>query len=94
MTGALTSLSQCLICESSLPHLKRVPFAMLDPFINIYDMQILIHPKLMYKFPHQHRPMLCRIRVFSNALCDTLSYARLFQASHAGNRMPSDCHGA
>jgi hypothetical protein len=60
-----------------------------NPCIRVDDIKVLIHPQLMRIFTHQHRPMLRRIRIFLDLVCDQFPQPGLLREPLA--RQPS--HG-
>jgi hypothetical protein len=68
-----------------------------DSRIRVDDIEILVHPQLMRVITHQHSPMLRRIGIFVDLVCDQLTQTRLLCEPFAccsTHRMPANLDGA
>lgn len=64
----LTCLSECLIGESGLPHNVCMPFVSLDYLVDVYDIEMFVHPQLMAVIANEYSPVLRWVWVFPNRL--------------------------
>ena len=95
--GVLTCLSERLIRKPRLSHFESPPFRPVKMLIDVDNIQLLVHPQLMHIVPHQHSPMLRRIRIFAYLLRDHLAQPGLLCQpfpAHASNWVPANFDGA
>jgi hypothetical protein len=84
------------ILASFIPYIhSRNSLFPFDSRIRVDDIKVLVHPQLMRILTHQHRPMLRRIRIFVDLICDQFPQPGLLReplACQPSHRVPTHLH--